>query len=169
MAVKKTKGSLSLPHGVTLDDLEKVDADKLRKTMMKGIYLTELFLFNQASYEAQRLESTRHVMDVLSESLFDDERMSKVWADGGYDLETKVELLKLARDMNRDGLKFLGDLHRSVATGLETVKSIERHGEEGIPDDRPSKKKAVREMRQMLELEMASRVKELEGKNNSGK
>lgn len=170
MAAKKTKSlPMPLPYGVTREDLESVDTEKLKRTMIKGVYLTELFLFAQAEVEAKRLGSTSHVMDVLSTSLFDDERMSKVWADGGYEIETKIELMKLARDINRDGLKFLGDLHKNIASGLDTVKNLERHGEEGTLEATPAKRKAVKEMRALIEIEMANRVKEIEGKKNSDK
>jgi hypothetical protein len=158
---------LPLPYGVTRQSLEAVDADVLRKAMFKGIYLTELLLFAQAENEAIRVTSTRVVMDQLSKSLFNPERMDKDWTDGGYDLETKIELLKVAKDMHKDGLKFLGDLHRSVASGLEAVKSIERHGSDGAPADKPSKKKATKEVRRLLEDEMAKRVREIEAKKSA--
>jgi hypothetical protein len=165
--VAKKRDELALPYGVTRESLESVDAEVLRRAMFKGIYLTELLLFAQAEHEAVRIGSMRQVMDVLSTSLFDREMMEKSYTDGGYGLEMKLELLKVANDMHRGGLKFLGDLHRSVASGLEAVKSIERHGNDGVPADKPSKKKATKEVRRLLEDEMARRVREIEAKKSA--
>jgi hypothetical protein len=177
--VKKRRAKLStakrenlpLPYGVSREDLDKVDVDKLREAMVKGVYLTELLLFSQAEHEAARLQHTREVSDVLFGSLYDQERMSKSAAEGGYTLDHKIELLKLADDMNHRRLKFLGDLHRNVASGMEAVNSVQKAADAAkVPADaKPSKKRAVKEARRALEDAMAERVRELEAKPVKGR
>jgi hypothetical protein len=164
--VSAKKDNLPLPYGVTRADLESVDVQKLKDAMVKGVYLVELLLFSQAEFEAQKLGSLRGVKEVLFDSLYDPERMSKTAQDGGYALDTKMDLLKLAHDMHKDGLKFLGDLHRNVATGMEAVKSVEKAAaQDKVPlEQKPSRKRAVKEARRLLEDEMARRVKEIEAK-----
>lgn len=152
-----------LPYGMTKEDLDNVDVDKLKSAMIKGVYLVELLLFSQAQHEAARLGSTREVVDILFSSLYDTEKMANTAAEGGYTIDTKLELLKLANDMNKDRLKFLGDLHRNVASGIETVKSLERiKPDQGPADQGPSRKRSVREAKRAIEDQMAARVKELD-------
>lgn len=159
-----------LPYGLTRDDLDEVDTDKLKQAMVKGVYLVEALLFSQAEHEASRLESTREVMDVLTASLYDTDKMTLTAQEGGYSLDTKIDLLKLAADMNKDRLKFLGELHRNVATGMEAVKSLERmKPEKGPLVDQPNRRKAVKEARRTLEDQMEKRVRELNAKVENNK
>lgn len=155
-----------LPYGVTQDDIENADIDKLKSSMIKGVYLVELLLFSQAEHEAARLTSTRAVVDTLFTSLYDEDKMANTAQEGGYTIDTKVELLKMANDMNKDRLKFLGDLHKNVASGMDAVKNLERaKPDQGPVDQGPSRKRATREARKALEDVMAARVKELDSQN----
>ena len=164
MSVKKD--NLPLPYNVTREEVETVDVQKLKESMVKGVYLVELLLFSQAEHEARRLNNTGRVVDTLFDSLYDEERISKSAMEGGYTIDTKVELLKLANTMHNDKLKFLGDLHRNVASGMEAVKSIEKAAaQDKVPlEQKPSRRRAVKEARRLLEDEMANRVKQIEAK-----
>jgi len=159
-----------LPEGISQEDLDAVDVDKLKDAMVKGVYLVELLLFSQAQHEASRLSSTRKAIDNLFSDLYDEDMLSLPSSEGGYTTNQKVELLKLADSLHGNRLKFLSELHKNVASGLDAVKSLERiKPDRGPLDQAPNRKRALKETRRAIEDAMAARVKELDTESDKNK
>jgi hypothetical protein len=158
---------LTLPYGITREEVDSVDATKLHDAMIKGAYLIEILLFSQAEHEALRISSTRQAIDKLFDDLYDESKLAGHHSETEYTTAQKVELLKLAHTMQNNQLKFMGDLHRNVTSGLDVVRTIQKTGNyKGPVETRPSQKKAMREMKRKIEDAMQERVKELEAKGN---
>jgi len=142
---------LALPAGITAEDIENIDTEKLRKKMVQGVYLLEMFLFSQAAHESARVQGTRTVINSLQDSLFDEDRMAMSPLDGGYTTGQKIELYKAASRNLEQGLRFMQDLHKNVASGMEAVKNLEREAIQEAPVEKtPKNKKAVKEARKAI-------------------
>lgn len=146
---------LAIPN-VTKEEIENIDTAKLRKVMLQGTYILELFLFSQASAESQRVSNNRIILKDLEERLFSEETLSRL---DGDDL---LQLYKAVGTSLNNGLKFMQDLHKNVASSMETIKNIERISiqETNSLEDEPVSRKEVEAVRKMIKERIAQKVQE---------
>jgi hypothetical protein len=109
-----------LPDGITIEDFQNLNTDKLRAQMLKDAYILQAFLYSQAGHEAKRLGNSREILDTLEKDLFDENNFR------GYSVEQKIRLFALVSTNTTNSLKFQQELHKSIANGLDTVKEIDR-------------------------------------------
>lgn len=101
-------------------DIQSLDIDKLRETMLKNIYVVEAALFEQAGFEYKRVNSIRALVSSLEKELFSDNALSMMTPD------QKIKLYNnLTQNMGRS-LDFLSMLHDNVTSGIDTLNKIEK-------------------------------------------
>lgn len=138
-------------------NIDDLDTDALRDNMVKGIYMLESALFNQAGYECNRVNKTRCYIEKLETDLFSDDTLARM------EPEDKIALYRQANGNMNSSMKFLQDLHGNIATGIEAMNSIEnlksRAKVKKIADRMDEKTDAgVLEVKQLIMDEIRARV-----------
>jgi len=101
-------------------DIQSLNIDKLRETMVKNIYVVEAALFQQAGYEYKRLNKTRTLVSDLEKELFNEEALAQLTPD------QKIKLYNNLTANMRGSLEFLSHLHDNVTSGIDTLNKIEK-------------------------------------------
>ena len=113
--------TIALPREISIDDIENLDTEKLRDHMLKQIYVLEHYLFSQAGHESVMIASTRAAIKTLQEDLLNPDNMAMM---------TKQQKILLFRQLSNNlnnSLRTLQYLHRDTASGLDTVRSLDKH------------------------------------------
>lgn len=99
-------------------DLNSLDIDKLKTKMLKGIYVLEAFLFDQAAFESKRIENTRGILSKLEENLFSEETLNKL------DEKDRLRVYRLLSESLNNSVNYMQNLHENVATSLKALNDI---------------------------------------------
>lgn len=101
-------------------DIQDLNVDKLRETMVKNIYVVEAALFQQAGYEYKRINNIRSLVSTLEADLFDPVKLALLSPD------QKIKLYNNLTQNMRGSLDFLSHLHDNVTSGIDTLNKIEK-------------------------------------------
>lgn len=144
-----------LKMAVSMSDIENLDTDVLREHMVKGIYMLETVLFNQASYECSRVSKSRRHVEKMEDDLFSDGTQAIM------DIDQKINLYRLASSNATGRMKFLQDLHDKITSGIEAMNSIEtlksRAKVRDLVDDENTSA-GISEVKQLILSEIKTRV-----------
>lgn len=151
---KEEKNKPSLDWDLDPEAIENLDVNKLKKSMLKGIYTLEFALFSQAGFEYERITKMREYLHTIEESLFNKEALSKL------DSKTKAVVYSTFSKNMGCSLNFLQDLHKNVASGLDAVSHIEKEKASQGSTEIKSKDTTVSDAKKMILELIKKRVKE---------
>ena len=122
--------NLTLPDGITIEDLKNLNTNKLREVMLSETYLLQLFLFSQARNVSKSLNSTEDIVSKLEDHLFNED----ILADLSFD--EKMDLYKTITKNKFSSLKFMQDLQsKSIPAGFDQASQIDRMTKSVDKDD----------------------------------
>lgn len=115
---------------INIQDVENLDAEKLKQNMLRGIYLLEAVLFSQASHEFNRIAKLRKLIKNVEDDVLDEENFKDLKP------HQKIRLYQALLGNQGTSLQFLQDLHQNIASGLDAVSQIEKN--KPAPEDTDS-------------------------------
>jgi len=101
-------------------NIENLDPEALKETMLKGIYVLEAVLFSQASFECNRIGEVRELIKTLEAELLDKEKLKDL------DPFLKIRLYRTLQDNMNTSLGFLQNLHQNIASGISALNHMEK-------------------------------------------
>ena len=107
-------------QGPNFADIQTLDLDKLRESMVRGIYTLEAALFTQSGFEYQRIEKLRSVIGEFEKTLLDPAYIK------GLTDKNKIKLYGLMLHNMNTSLNFLQGLHGSITSGVDALTQIEK-------------------------------------------
>lgn len=138
-----------IPEDILEADKEvEIDTSKLHEKILLGMVAVEKVLFGQAANERTRLANVTNALNRLEDDLFSSETMDMMT------IEDKMFLFNLATKAKNNSQKFLLELHKTAANGIDIANKIEN-------EKQVAKNRLLQKSKEEEESENLSKVKKL--------